>query len=237
MQINILVCVHAGQFNKGGLFPSHVQKQYNQQPPSNQQYGYDQQWTNQGECDQQGYPQQFGGSQDQRWNQFQAIGGLGPGVRDSNQYNGEPLYQNMLRCEDGVQYEGRGGAQYGEACGHFKDQRRHQVGGSGPSYDEGRVPHGGGGTQYGRNQGPYDNRPNMSNQQPRVNQGQHGGMQYGIHEEYQQGGLPVRGAQDVPHRPKEAWGDTQDTSNNQPWDISMCNYTEMQLYINAISNL
>ena len=226
------MCVHAGQFNKGGPFPSHVQKQYNQQPPSNQQYGYDQQCTNQGECDQQGYPQQFGGSQDQRWNQFQAMGGLGPGVRDSNQYNGEPLYQNMLRCGDGVQYEQGGGTQCGEACGHFRDQRGHQVGGGGAPfgggggpYDKSRVSHGGGGAQYGRNQGLYGDIPNMLNQQPGMNQGQHGGMQYGTHEEYQQGGPPVQGAQDVTHRPKKAWGDTQVTSNNQPWDISMCNYT------------
>ena len=231
------MCVHAGQFNRGGPFPSQGQQEYNQ-PSSNQQFGYDQQWTNQGECDQQGYTylQQFGGSQDQRWNQFQAIGGPGPGVRDSNQYNGEPFYQNMLGCGDGVQYKQGGGAQYGEACGQFRDQRGHQVGvggalfgGGGDPYGESRSPHGGGGAQYGRNQGPYDDIPNMSNRQPGMNQGQRGGMQYGTREEYQQGGLPVRAVQDVPHRPKEAWGDTQVTSNNQPWDISMCNYTELHI--------
>ena len=217
------MCVHAGQFKRGGPLPSQGQEEYNQ-PPSNQQYGYDQQWTNQGECDHEGYTysKQFGGSQDQRWNQYQAIGGPGPAGRESNHYNGKLLYQNMSAHA--------GGAQYGEGGGQCRDQRGHQAG-------ESRASHGGGGAQYGRNQGPYDDIPNIFNKQLRVNQGQHGGMQYGTHEEYQQGGLPVRGAQDVPHRPKEAWGDTQDTSNNQPWDISMCNYTEMHIYINAISNL
>ena len=64
-----------------------------------------------------------------------------------------------------------------------------------------------------------------------MNQGQRGGIQYGACEEYQQGGPPGRGVQDVPHRPKEAWGDRRDARNNQPWDISMCDYTEMHTYI------
>ena len=67
----------------------------------------------------------------------------------------------------------------------------------------------------------------MQNQQPGMNQGQHGGMQYRAGEEYPRGGAADRGVQDVPHRPKEAWGDGRNARNNQPWYISMCDYTEM----------
>ena len=232
------MCVHAGQFNGGGPFPSHGQPQYNQPPPNNQQYGYDRQYSNQGQNDQRGYPQQFGGGQNQRLDQHQAMGGPGPGGRDSNQYN-EPLYQNVPGPGRGAQYGGGGGAQFGGG-GQFREHQvngggapyvgvgapyggdRAPYGGSGAPYGGGGAPYGGGGAPYGRNQGQYDGRPNMQNQQPGMNQGQRGGMQYGAHEEYQQGGPPGRGVQDVPHRPKEAWGDGRDTRNNQPWDISMC---------------
>ena len=205
--------VYAGQFDGGDPLPSHRQQQYNQQPLTNQHYSYDQQYSNQDQYNQWGYPQQFGGGQDQRWHQHQAIGDLGPGGRHSNQYNAEPLYQNVPGH--------RGGDQYGKGGGQFRDQTGHQ-------FEEGRAPYNGGGASYagsrasyGRNQGPY-NRIN-----PGIKQEQHGGMQYGVHEVYQQGGPPGHGVQNVSHRPKEAWSDKQDTRNNQPWDISMCDHAEM----------
>ena len=220
------VHVHTGQFDGGGPFPTHGQPQYNQ-PPGNQQYGYDRQYNNnQGQYDQRGYPQQFGGGQNQRWDQHQPMGG--PGRRDNNQYNHEPLYQNVPGPGGRPQYGGGGGAQYGGGG---------QVSGGGAPYGGSGAPYGGGGAPYGGNQGQYDGRPNMPNQQPGMNQGQRGGMQYGAREEYQQGGPPGRGVQDVPHKPKEAWSEGRDARNNQPWDISMCDYlnrvmhTEMLLIV------
>lgn len=150
------MCVHAGQFDEGTPFPSHRQQQYNKQPLTNQHYSYDQQYSNQDQYNQWRYPQQFGGGQDQRWDQHQAIGDLRPGGRHSNQYNRELLYQNVLGHG--------GGAHYGKGGGQFRDQTGPQVsgdrashGGGGAPYAKGRASHGGGGAPYGnQNQGPYE---------------------------------------------------------------------------------
>ena len=147
------------------------------------------------------------------------MAGPGPGARDNNnQYNEQPVYQNLPMG-------GGGGAQH-SGGGQFTDQNRYQFGGGGAPYGGGGAPYGGGGAQHERNQGQYDDRGhNMYNQQPGMNQGQHGGMQPGAQQGYQQGGGPPgRGIQEVPYRAKEAWGDRQNAST-QPFNISTFYYS------------
>ena len=61
-------------------------------------------------------------------------------------------------------------------------------------------------------------------QQPGMNQGRGGGMQPGAQQGYQQASSPAgRGIQEVPYRPKEAWGDRQN-ANTQPFNISTFYY-------------
>ena len=194
----MFTCAHTGQFDRGGPFQSPGQQQFNQQPPGDPRYGYDRR-DSQGQYDQQRYPQQY--AQDQRWDQRQPMGGPG---RDDNQYGNQPVYQNVPVSR----------AQYG----------RNQYGGGGAQYQFGGTPYGGDEAtfaQYERNQGPYDDRRQMYNQQqPGMNQGQNRGMQYEPAQQgYQRGGPPDRGVQDVPHKPREAWGDRQDFST-QPFNIS-----------------
>ena len=211
--VYVQVSVCTGQFDRGDPFQPYGQQR---QPLGDQQYGYDRQGS-QGQYDQQRYPQQQYGGQDQRWDQRQPMAGPGPGARDNNnQYNEQPVYQNLPMG-------GGGGAQHGGG-GQFEDQNRHQFGGGGAPYGGGGAPYGGGGAQHGRNQGQYDDRGhNMYNQQPGMNQGQHGGMQPEAQQGYQQGGPPGRGIQEVPYRAKEAWGDRQNAST-QPFNISMFYY-------------
>ena len=69
----------------GDPFQSYGQQR---QPMGDQRYGYDRQ----GSQGQQRYQQQQHGGQDQEWNQRQPMAGPGPGARDHNQYNEQPLY-------------------------------------------------------------------------------------------------------------------------------------------------
>ena len=221
----VFASVCTGQFDGGGPF-----QPYRQQPSGDQQYGYDRQ----GSQGQQRYQQQQYGGQDQRWDQYQPMAGPGPGARDRNQYNEQPVYQNlpMGRAQHGRDQYGGGGAQHGGGGapygrgGQFEDQNRHQFVGGGDPYGRGGAPYGGGGgdPQHGRNQGQYDDRGHMYNQQPGMNQGWGGAMQPGTQQGSQQGGPPGRGIQDVPYRPKEAWGDRQNT-NTQPFNISTFYYS------------
>ena len=217
----LFLYIRIGQFDRGG--PFQPQQLYNQQPLGDQQYGFDRQGS-QGQYDQQRYQQQYSG-QDQRWDQRQPMAGPGPGARDNNQYNEQPVYQNlpMGGAQPGRDQYG-GGAQYGGG-GQFEDQNRHQFGRGGAPYGGGGAPYDGGGAQHGRIQGQYDDRGHMYNQQSGMNQGQHGGMQSGAQQGYQQGDPSGRGIQDVPYRPKEAWGDRQNAST-QPFNISTFCYNE-----------